>query len=1061
MRRRVVTSNRRIARFPPGFSFSRPPALLVALLLATVAALPLFASPGLLNTRGGGDSPFLLQRVQQLSAALAGGHFPVRWMPDANYGYGYPFFHYYAPLSLYVAALFRFLGASYVLAIRFAQLTAFLMAAGATFALARRWFKSDSAGLLTAAAYTLAPFHLVNVYVRGDSLAEFWAMAFYPLVLLAGDNLLAAEGRGRLVASAGLALSYAALILSHNISALIFSPFLLLFLALRLLRHAAPWPTLLVVAGSLAWGLLLSGWFWLPALAETSLAQTGPITAGYFHFANHFRGADLVQRSLLFSYDVSGGGAFRMGLVQAALIMAGLLALLPAALPKRMAGRRAENGWRLDGSTGLFLVLAFLLATMMITPLSRPLWERLPLLPYTQFPWRFLSVQAFTGALIIAGLARLSHGRWWLPPLIVLLLLAALGSLRPVFLPLGDDDASPSRLAEYEWFSSNIGTTVSAEYLPQTVQPRPYSSAWLARGERDTVQILQGEATAFLLERRPTMQRWQVGAGAEGATALLPVLFWPGWEATIDGAPLPITPARGSGLITAGVPPGEHQLVLAFGRTPLRTAAELLSLLALLALLPVIWLARARFWPAALACLLGALLLAAAFALWPAPRLDSGTLNWDFAQAAYLHHAPGGIPFEGGLRLLRYDYEADTVAPGESWSVILQWDGNPQAPETVMVALTTPAVNRFAAAPLLAVAEAPLPPGWQSFNLSIPADAPEGLFLPRITLSSTVALLANGEPRGDLFLRPLRVSQRADQLPAPSAALAVTTHAVTLEGPAPAVTGGPQGPFDCAAGPQGAAHLRLALGWYTAEPQSANLVASLRLSDAAGRLLAQCDVQPGYGFQPSLAWRAGRWTNDLLALPLPDGLPAAVPYTLAVHLYDGMGRTQLTHRLGELVWHGELLQFQEIEPQFVLPPVLLPAAARFGDVAALRGYTLTQTAETLALTLYWEALGAHRDNVVRFVQLLDGSGQIVQRIDGSAAQVDGLPQANTYPTSQWVAGEIVADSLWLPLSGVSPGSYELAIGFYPPDDASNRLPVTLAGGARPTDRVMRLPVTLP
>jgi hypothetical protein len=216
---------------------------------------------------------------------------------------------------------------------------------------------------------------------------------------------------------------------------------------------------------------------------------------------------------------------------------------------------------------------------MMITPLSRPLWERLPLLPYTQFPWRFLSVQAIIGALIVAGLARLPHGRWWLPPLIVLLLLAALGSLRPAFLPLGDDDASPARLAEYEWFSGNIGTTVSAEYLPQTVQPRPYSSAWLARGERDTVQILQGEATALLLERRPAMQRWQVDAGAEGATVLLPVLFWPGWEATIDGAPLPITPAPGSGLITAGVPPSEHQLVLAFGRTPLRAAAELLSLL--------------------------------------------------------------------------------------------------------------------------------------------------------------------------------------------------------------------------------------------------------------------------------------------------------------------------------------------------------------------------------------------------------------------------------------------------------------------------------------------------
>ena len=129
--------------------------------------------PGLLNTRGGGDSPFLLQRLQQLTTALADGHFPVRWMPDANFGYGYPFYNYYAPFSVYIAAIFRFLGASFVLAIKLAQLSGFVLAAWGMFQLGRRWLGGNWSGLLAAAAYTLAPFHMVNVYVRGDSLAEF------------------------------------------------------------------------------------------------------------------------------------------------------------------------------------------------------------------------------------------------------------------------------------------------------------------------------------------------------------------------------------------------------------------------------------------------------------------------------------------------------------------------------------------------------------------------------------------------------------------------------------------------------------------------------------------------------------------------------------------------------------------------------------------------------------------------------------------------------------------------------------------------------------------------
>ena len=52
--------------------------LVLVTLLAAAAAVPLLSQPGLLNTRGGGDSPFLLQRLQQLETALREGHFPVR-----------------------------------------------------------------------------------------------------------------------------------------------------------------------------------------------------------------------------------------------------------------------------------------------------------------------------------------------------------------------------------------------------------------------------------------------------------------------------------------------------------------------------------------------------------------------------------------------------------------------------------------------------------------------------------------------------------------------------------------------------------------------------------------------------------------------------------------------------------------------------------------------------------------------------------------------------------------------------------------------------------------------
>ena len=287
-----------------------------------MAAWPLLREPGLLNTRGGGDSPFLLQRLQQLETALRGGHFPVRWMPDANYGYGYPFFNFYAPLSIYIAAVFRFLGFSYIRAIHLAQLAGFLVAAWGVYRLAWGWWRDGWMALLASATYTFAPFHLVNIYVRGDSLAEFWAMAFYPLVLLAAEGVVGCRewSVGCRVRVVVLALAYAGLILSHNISALIFSPFLLLYLLLRWLNLQSPISNLSTPHAprptphtllALLLAFALAAWFFLPALWEQSLAQLEPVTAGYFHYNNHFRGLDLVQTSWLFDYTV--GGRFGWG----------------------------------------------------------------------------------------------------------------------------------------------------------------------------------------------------------------------------------------------------------------------------------------------------------------------------------------------------------------------------------------------------------------------------------------------------------------------------------------------------------------------------------------------------------------------------------------------------------------------------------------------------------------------------------------------------------------------------------------------------------------------------
>ncbi|MBE2200408.1 MAG: hypothetical protein IAE79_17465 [Anaerolinea sp.] len=1038
-----------------------------ALLVAVVAALPLLAEPGLLNTRGGGDSPFLLQRLQQLETAVRDGHFPVRWMPDANYGYGYPFYNYYAPLSIYVTAVFRLIGFSYTQSIQLSQLAAFLLAAVGMFRLARRWWGDEWAGLLTAVAYTVAPFHMVNVYVRGDSLAEFWAMALYPWLILAADDLFRIPysvfrvpyRRWRIPGfalprrpMAALALTYAALILSHNISALIFSPFLLLYILLKayglnrqscarprtsspivnpsassgqghqlstlrqaqgrfvnrqssIVNRQSPFPPLLSASLALLLALALAAWFFVPALAEKGLAQLAPVTEGYFHFSNHFRGWDLVQGRLLFDYNPDGGGAFRMGLVQTATAVFGLAGFVV----RRRGG--AENR--------LFVIVSLLAATLMITPLSRWLWEHLPLLDFTQFPWRFLSVQALATALATGGIVWLPLRPWrrWLALVSIgLLLLSGLGDLKPDHLTLSDADITPEKLAQYEWFTGNIGTTVSAEYLPHTVNPRPLTSPWLERGERDRVQVLNGRIEAVqLLERRTARQSWQVVV-AETAVLTLPTLAWPGWAAEIDGVTVPLRPAAGSGLITLDVPAGTHTITLRLLRTPVRLWAELLSLAALLLTL----------WPGRLlrlhkpdrstvttgaTALFALALLILAVHRWPQFHRPNSDLTWDFAQMGYLHHDAAGVLFTNGARLRQYTYTQDTVAAGKT--VVVTLHVSDAQGEVATLALTTPAVYREETAPLLASQTQPLT-ARTTFTLTIPANAPLGLYAPRLTLAESKPQTPVGQTRGDLFLRPLRVTA------------ATGAGGAEVERPL-------------------AVHLSnltavedtwlLQLAWYTQRPLTHNYNVSLRLLDEQGRAVTQFDTQPGYGFRPSSSWPAGQWVNDWLALPLPDDLPDAP--VLMVQLYEVGGQIVLNRRLGR--WENGAIQSHQ--PNFTLPNELTRQTAVFmadeTPLLQLHGYYLERSATAVTLTLYWEALAPMTADYTRFVHVLDAGGEL-------ATQNDAMPQANSYPTSQWRVGEIVSDMVSWPLAALPVGEYRLVVGFY--ENLGNRWPRLTAVG---------------
>jgi hypothetical protein len=92
-------------------------------------------------------------------------------------------------------------------------------------------------------------------------------------------------------------------------------------------------------------------------------------------------------------------------------------------------------------------------------------------------------------------------------------------------------------------------------------------------------------------------------------------------------------------------------------------------------------------------------------------------------------------------------------------------------------------------------------------------------------------------------------------------------------------------------------------------------------------------------------------------------------------------------------------------------------------VIALRGYDLVPEPDRLQLKLYWESLAPTTTDWMIFVHLRDEAGKIIAQQDGPAGN-------GQYPPSLWQPGEIVADTVTLPIQNLIHLDYQLVVGLY-------------------------------
>jgi hypothetical protein len=424
-----------------------------------------------------------------------------------------------------------------------------------------RWLRlhvSRPAAVAGALLYLLAPYHLLNIFVRGN-LAEYLAMGLFPWVLW-GFERLTSKRRAKDIALASVLLCLFQL--THTLSALFGTGFLVGWLLLRLLVHRPTKKILISSAVVLIVGTLLGTIYWLPALWDARYVRVA-VLAEQIVAADHVVYPwQLLDPRWGWGYSVPGPAdeiSMQMGLPQFAAVLLALGAL-----------------WRGRGDRKSLLIwiVLFIALILLVMPISAPLW-RLPLMRMIQFPWRLLAwvtvAAAALGALGLDAWGLRGKTAWAIVMLICLttIVLARAEFFREVnnihFIPE----------VTHEHFRGNTGED---DYLPRWVLEKPRApSLW---------RLLSADPAAIIETRRDDYfdREWSV-VSPSGGLMRYDVYRYPNWRVSIDGVPIDDLTSAMDGTIVFRCPPGSHVVGIRWTPTPIHRLATGISLVTALGLL--------------------------------------------------------------------------------------------------------------------------------------------------------------------------------------------------------------------------------------------------------------------------------------------------------------------------------------------------------------------------------------------------------------------------------------------------------------------------------------------
>ncbi len=495
--------------------------ILVIVLLSLFIIWPMFRS----GYWESDDGEWMVIRFSAFHESLTDGHFPVRWTQRLNHEFGYPVMNFLYPLPFYLAELPKTLGLGFVDSVKVVFASSVVISGIGMFLYAKKWGRLE--GLLASILYLFAPYRFFVLYTRG-SLGESVALAFVPFLFYLLDRLFKKPNMNNTLLSG---IIYATLIMSHNVIALLFTPIAILYV---FFKRTSKKFSLTYPLFALTIGLLLSAFFWLPAIAELQYTRAANLViSNYSQY--------LLNDPQLIS---------RLGPIHMFVIAAGLIL-----------------------GAKFFSIIGIVVAFLMHTSFSH-ITQFVPLIQKIQFPWRMSTVFMFASAATGAKVISSKQIKKRVKPFIVIIIGA-------IFIALSFNQTYGIRYVSRDegfYTTNDDTTTVQNEFTPIWVMNDPKNKV----DQMFEIKSHSGKYEITGEDHRTGFHFFQIRLKDE-VIIKANIHYFPGWEIYVDDKRIELDPSQTNDLLEVLVTPIEFKLrdvKFVFESTPIRKISEWISIIA-------------------------------------------------------------------------------------------------------------------------------------------------------------------------------------------------------------------------------------------------------------------------------------------------------------------------------------------------------------------------------------------------------------------------------------------------------------------------------------------------